>query len=270
MRVGFDIGGTFTDIIVHADDGRVFTSKVLSLLERVGEDVVASVQPLIRREKVESLIHGTTVAANAVIEGTIALTGFITTRGFRDELEMRGQRRPNIYDVNWDRLPPLIPRSLRLEVSERILGDGSIEQALDLEGARKVIAQLLQHDPEAIAVCLINSYLNPIHERQLASLITQIAPNVVICLSSDVHPEIKEYERASTTAITASLIPVVDRLSESPGANPLIIGQPNLSDAIQRRNHVGGGCAQTARLHNRIRACRRRTRSSAARFGMRT
>jgi N-methylhydantoinase A/oxoprolinase/acetone carboxylase beta subunit len=96
MRVGFDIGGTFTDIIVHADDGRVFTSKVLSLLERVGEDVVAFVQPLVRREKVESLIHGTKVAANAVIEGIIALTGFITTRGFRDELEMRGQRRPNI------------------------------------------------------------------------------------------------------------------------------------------------------------------------------
>src|SRR5215472_15215147 len=115
MRVGFDIGGTFTDVIIRADDGRIHTGKVLSILDRVGDDVAAAVRSVARREQIENFVHGTTVASNAVIEGVTARTALITTRGFRDELEMRGQRRPNIYDVNWERLPALIPRSLRLE-----------------------------------------------------------------------------------------------------------------------------------------------------------
>lgn len=211
MRVGFDIGGTFTDVIIRGDDGRIFTCKVLSILDRVGEDVAGAVRPLARRDKIENFVHGTTVASNAVIEGTTARTALVTTRGFRDELEMRGQRRPNIYDVNWERLPALIPRSLRLEVNERILGNGSVEQPLDLEQARATIEKLVAQQVEAIAVCLINSYLNPVHERQLAGLLAEMAPRTVVCLSSDIHPEIKEYDRASTTAINASLIPVVDR-----------------------------------------------------------
>src|SRR5262249_47057119 len=109
MRVGFDIGGTFTDVIVLGDDGRLTTAKVLSLLDRIGEDIVACVQRASTSPRVENFVHGTTIASNAVIENKTAVTGLITTQGFRDELEMRGQRRPNIYDVNWDRLPPLIP-----------------------------------------------------------------------------------------------------------------------------------------------------------------
>jgi N-methylhydantoinase A len=211
MRVGFDIGGTFTDVIVRGDDGRIFTYKVLSILDRVGDDVASAVRPLARRNKIENFVHGTTVASNAVIEGTTARTALITTRGFRDELEMRGQRRPNIYDVNWERLPALIPRALRIEVNERVLGNGAVEQPLDIEHARTAIERLLAQKIEAIAVCLINSYLNPVHERQLAQVLAEAAPRVVVCLSSDIHPEIKEYDRASTTAINASLIPVVDR-----------------------------------------------------------
>jgi N-methylhydantoinase A len=211
VRVGFDIGGTFTDVIIRDDEGRIFTRKVLSILDRVGDDVAGAVRLLARRDQIENFVHGTTVASNAVIEGTTARTALITTRGFRDELEMRGQRRPNIYDVNWERLPALIPRSLRFEVNERILGNGAIEQPLDLEQARSTIHKLIAQPIEAIAVCLINSYLNPAHERQLAGLLAEIAPRTVVCLSSDIHPEIKEYDRASTTAINASLIPVVDR-----------------------------------------------------------
>src|SRR5215472_7004638 len=211
MRVGFDIGGTFTDVIIRADDGRIHTGKVLSILDRVGEDVAAAVRPVARPDKIENFVHGTTVASNAVIEGTTARTALITTRGFRDELEMRGQRRPNIYDVNWERLPALIPRSLRLEVNERVLGNGSVEQPLDLVQARAAIEKLVAQQVEAIAVCLINAYLNSVHERQLARLLAEIAPRTVVCLSSDIHPEMKEYDRASTTAINASLIPVVDR-----------------------------------------------------------
>lgn len=233
MRVGFDIGGTFTDVIIRADDGRIHTCKVLSILERVGEDVAGAVRPVARRDKIENFVHGTTVASNAVIEGTTARTALITTRGFRDELEMRGQRRPNIYDVNWERLPALIPRSLRLEVNERILGDGSVEQPLDLEQARDTIEKLLAQQVEAIAVCLINSYLNPVHERQLARLLEEMAPRTVVCLSSDIHPEIKEYDRASTTAINASLIPVVNRYLNrleqtlSPLSNRILVMQSN-------------------------------------------
>lgn len=211
MRVGFDIGGTFTDIIALGDDGRIWTRKILSLLDRVADDVATGIRPLARNDPVECFVHGTTMASNAVIEGTAARTGFITTRGFRDELEMRGQRRPNIYDLNWERLPALVPRSLRLEVDERILGDGTVERPLNREGARKAIAAILAQRVEAVAVCLINSYLNATHERQLGELIAELAPGLVVCLSADVHPEIKEYERASTTVINASLIPVVSR-----------------------------------------------------------
>src|SRR5215831_5562765 len=143
MRVGFDIGGTFTDVIVLGDDRQLTTAKVLSLLDQVGEDIVACVQRSASNAQVESFVHGTTIGSNAVIENKTAVTGLITTKGFRDELEMRGQRRPNIYDVVWDRLPPLVPRSLRLEIRERILGDGSIEQSLDPKEAQEVIRKLL-------------------------------------------------------------------------------------------------------------------------------
>jgi N-methylhydantoinase A len=233
MRVGFDIGGTFTDVIIRTGDGGIFTSKVLSILDRVGEDVARAVRLLARKDEIENFVHGTTVASNAVIEGTTARTALLTTRGFRDELEMRGQRRPNVYDVNWERLPPLIPRSLRFEVNERILGSGAIEQPLDLDEARATIVKVVAEEIEAIAVCLINSYLNPVHEQELARLLTEMAPRVIVCISSDVHPEMKEYDRASTTAINASLIPVLDRyLSRleqtlSPLSSRLLVMQSN-------------------------------------------
>ncbi len=211
MRVGFDIGGTFTDVIVLGDDGQLTTAKVLSLLDRVGEDIVTCVQRSSAQPQVESFVHGTTIGSNAVIENKTAVTGLITTHGFRDELEMRGQKRPNIYDVSWDRLPPLVPRSLRLEVRERILGNAQVERPLDMAEARQAIQKLLDAHVEAIAVSFINAYLNPQHEQQVGKLLTEMAPRMVVCLSSDIHPEIREYERTSTTVINASLIPVVDR-----------------------------------------------------------
>ncbi len=233
MRVAFDIGGTFTDVIVLGEAGQLTTAKVLSLLDRVGEDIVACVQQASTTPQVENFVHGTTIAANAVIENKIAVTGLLTTQGFRDELEMRGQRRPNIYDVNWDRIPPLVPREMRLEISERILGNGTIEQPLNSQEAAAVIKRLLAEGVEAIAVCLINSYLNPVHEQELGKLIAEISPQTVVCLSSDIHPEIREYERASTTTINAALIPVVanymDRLEKhlASYSDQLLIMQSN-------------------------------------------
>ena len=211
MRVAFDIGGTFTDVIALADNGRLVTAKVLSVLDRVGEDIVATIPRLASEEPVDGFVHATTICSNAVIENNAAPTGLLTTRGFRETLEMRGQKGPQVHDARWDRLRPLVPRNLRLEVNERILGNGTIEKALDVKQAGEVIRKLVNAKVEAIAVCLINSYLNPSHEKQLGELIRKIAPNLVVCLSSEVHPEFREYERSSTTVINASLIPVVNR-----------------------------------------------------------
>ncbi|MBM3490361.1 MAG: hydantoinase/oxoprolinase family protein [Alphaproteobacteria bacterium] len=211
MRVGFDIGGTFTDIVVADDDGRLHTAKVLSLLDQVGADIAAAVEHAAKEAPVAAFVHGTTIASNAVIEGKAAPTGLLTTRGFRDELEMRGQRRPNVFDANWNRLPPLVPRRWRREIEERILGDGSIEHPLDARQVQAEVRRLVADGVEAIAVSLINAYLNPRHEAEIGRLIDQLAPELVVCLSSEVHPEIREYERASTTVINASLIPIVRR-----------------------------------------------------------
>jgi N-methylhydantoinase A len=211
VRVAFDIGGTFTDVIVIGDDGRITTTKVLSLLDRVGEDIIACIRPLAHSQAVECFVHGTTIASNAIIEGNTAPTALITTRGFRDNLEMRGERRPNVQDPNWIRGPALVPRRLRLELGERILGDGTVEQALNPDEARALLRTLAAEQLEAIAVCFINSYLNPVHEQQLRSLMADSGLDAAICLSSEIYPQIREYDRTSTTVINASLIPVVDR-----------------------------------------------------------
>jgi N-methylhydantoinase A len=234
MRVGFDIGGTFTDVIVLRDDGKIDTVKVLSLLDHVGEDIVKCIRQSGTSSHIDNFVHGTTIASNAVIEGTTAPTGYITTRGFRDDLEMRSERRPNIQDPNWFRSRPLVPRRLRLEVTERILGDGSIDTPLDVEDARHSIREFVRQGIETIAICLLNSYLNPQHERELAKLIrSELGPKFVVCLSSDIYPQIREYERASTTVINASLIPVVDRYLDkleshlSAYSNRLLVMQSN-------------------------------------------
>jgi N-methylhydantoinase A len=212
MRVAFDIGGTFTDVIVIGDDGQIITRKVLSLLDHVGEDIVECIRRLAQMHEVECFVHGTTIASNAIIESKTAPTVLITTRGFRDNLEMRGERRPNVQDPNWIRGPALVPRRLRLELTERILGDGTVEQALNPDEARGVLRTLAGEPIEAIAVCFINSYLNPVHEEQLRRLILEeLGLDAAVCLSSEIYPQIREYDRTSTTVINASLMPVIDR-----------------------------------------------------------
>src|SRR4051812_15699147 len=151
MRIGFDIGGTFTDVIALTDSGQLKTAKLLSLTDTIGDSIGAFIDDLKLTETVEQFIHATTIASNAVIERKTALTGLLCTKGFRDDLEMRGQRRPNVYDFNWDRLPPLVERAMRLELNERILADGSVDKPLDLAEAEKAIRELLAHGVVAIA-----------------------------------------------------------------------------------------------------------------------
>ncbi len=190
MRVAFDIGGTFTDVIVFGDDGTLQTAKVLSLLDRVGEDIVAFVARSSPHPQVENVVHGTTIVSNAVIK--IPRRWRLHHSG--DELEMRGQRAEYLRR-QLGALAPLVPRERRLEVHERILGNGVVERPLDVPQAKAAIQKLLDQDVAAIAVCFLNAYLNPRHEQQLHELIAEIAPHLVVCLSSEVHPEIREYER---------------------------------------------------------------------------
>ncbi|MCH9675163.1 MAG: hydantoinase/oxoprolinase family protein, partial [Gammaproteobacteria bacterium] len=146
QRVAFDIGGTFTDVIVLDSSGRLHATKVLSLMDELGSAIATCIRAVDDAEPVKGFVHGTTIASNAVIEGTTARTALITTAGFRDELEIRGQRRPNIYDANWDRLAPLVPRALRFEVAERILGNATVDTPLDDASLREALDGALTAD----------------------------------------------------------------------------------------------------------------------------
>src|SRR5271167_3503125 len=135
-RVAFDIGGAFTDIVVVSGEGNLQTYKVLSIPEQVARDLRRPIEAVLKEtghKELASLVHGTTIASNALLEGKAAVTGLITTRGFRDELEIRRLARPGIYDFLWERMPPLIPRRRRKEVAERITAQGEVLTPLDLE-----------------------------------------------------------------------------------------------------------------------------------------
>ena len=213
-RLGIDIGGTFTDIVLIADDGSVLTQKVPSTPDNYAEGIAAGLASLLPRQ-ISEVVHGTTVATNTILERKGALTGLITTKGFRDVLEIGRLRYPRLYDLTWEKPLPLASRRLRREVKERIGANGEIVQPLVVEEAREMIRWMLAQNIDSLAVCLINAYINPTHERQLGELIREIAPDLPVSLSCDVLPEIKEYERTSTTVINAYLQPVVSRYLHS-------------------------------------------------------
>lgn len=231
MRVAFDIGGTFTDVVIE-HERRLYTAKLLSLLDQVGEDIVRETGR-VRSGQVDRYIHATTICSNALVQGRVARTALLTTRGFRDVLEMRNQKGPRRGGLGWEPPKPIVARNLRYEIDERIAADGSVLTPLDEAQARETISDLVAKGVEAIAVSLLNSYENDSHERQLAALVREMAPQLVLCLSCDVHPEIREYERVSTTVINTGLIPVartyLDKLEGQLGAtsNDLLIMQSN-------------------------------------------
>jgi len=217
-RVAFDIGGTFTDIVVVTGDRRLRTYRVLSIPEKVAQEVRRPIEKVLSEtghERLANLVHGTTIASNAVLEGKGAVTGLITTRGFRDEIEMRRLAGPAMFDFLWERNPPLIPRRRRREVTERITAQGAIFTPLNVEETKEALRELQRQKVEAIAICFINSYTNPTHENQAASLAHELAAEAALCTSFEVLPEIREYERTSTTCINAYLMPVVNRYLDS-------------------------------------------------------
>ena len=194
MRVGIDIGGTFTDIVCIEPDGTVTTCKVSSSVDDYSRSIGESLPGIIqsrgqKTSAVREIIHGTTVATNAILEQRGAKTALITTKGFRDVLELRRIRMPELYNWDWDKPPDLVERRFRREVDERIDARGAIVTPLDLDQTRSLVDEILATDGiESLAVCLINSYANPVHEvaiRDIVPLAQCLAPGVAIASEPD-------------------------------------------------------------------------------------
>ena len=211
LRIGIDIGGTFTDLVAITEDGRVSTHKTASTPHDYGEGIIEGIEALLSREPgfVSDVLHATTVGSNTVLEGTGARTALITTRGFRDILEIRDLRMPVLYDQRWTKPLALVERRLRLEVTEKLRPDGSISVPLDPASVAAAIDRLREERVESVAICLLHSYANPAHEREVAEAVRAALPAVAISVSSEILPEIKEYPRTSTTVINAYVQPVV-------------------------------------------------------------
>src|ERR1700693_4087306 len=213
FRAGVDIGGTFTDIVLLGEGGERYTKKVSSTVDDYARAIVDGLSQLfgeIGGGRIAELLHGTTVASNAILEHKGARTGLITTRGFRDVLEIRNLRMPRLYDMSWTKPLPLVERRWRVEVDERVNAQGGIDIPLDEASVERAVRFLVGEGVEAIAGCLLHSYLNPSHEERVKEIAARLAPDMSLCISAEVLPVINEYERTSTTVINAYVRPIVE------------------------------------------------------------
>jgi N-methylhydantoinase A/oxoprolinase/acetone carboxylase beta subunit len=210
-RIGADVGGTFTDVILQRADGSATIRKLLSTPPNYDAAVIEAVAGLTNGTPVEGVVHGTTVATNAVLEHRGALTALVTTAGFRDVLELRRLRIPRMYEPFWRKPEPLVPRRLRFEIAERMGADGAVLRALDDEDARAVAGRLREAGVESVAVCLLHSYLYPAHEERLGAILREELPGVAVSLSSEILREQREYERSATTVVNAYVRPLMER-----------------------------------------------------------
>lgn len=235
FRIGVDIGGTFTDAVAISDEGRIRTSKSLTTPGRLYDGVLNAVEGLrVPWDEVDAFIHGTTAGLNAFLERRGARVALLTTKGFRDVYEIGRANRPQMYDVRYRPPAPLVPRRHVFEVTERVAADGSVITPIDETSAAEVIAGLAG-DFDAVAVCLLHAYANPAHERRIESLVRRHAPGLSVVCSSDIAPEWREYERTSTTVISAYIAPIVEqyltdlarKLEERGLRSPLRVMQSN-------------------------------------------
>lgn len=216
MRLGCDIGGTFTDFVLLDDEtGEIKVYKCLTTPGDPSDAVEEGVRALAERvpelaHKMKEVIHGTTLVINAIIERKGALTGLITTEGFRDVLELGRETRYAPYDVFAEFPKPLVPRPLRMEVSERLRADGSVLKPLDVNQAAETVRALKKEGVKSIAVCLLNSFENPAHELAIKEIIVREFPEVSVSTSYEVLPQIREYERTSTTVANAYVKPLTE------------------------------------------------------------
>ncbi|WP_054952683.1 hydantoinase/oxoprolinase family protein [Flaviflexus massiliensis] len=218
LRIGVDTGGTFTDVCAFDDEsGEVFVRKVSSTPKDPGSAIVTGVAELLEQAgdrqvtDVDFFAHGTTVGTNTLLTHGGVKTGLITTRGFRDLLELGRGRRPHMYNPQVDKPVPFVPRELRYEINERVRHTGQIEVALNEEEVREVVRELGEKGVESIAVCFLYSFIAPQHEQKVAEIIREMLPEVHVSLSSQVLPEFREYERLSTVVTNAYIAPVIFR-----------------------------------------------------------
>ena len=214
-RIGIDIGGTFTDAVVMDETSGEFRPvKVPSTPDDPSRGFMEALTrgfeiTKVRPEQVTFVVHGTTVATNTIIQHKGARVGLIASEGFRDVLEIAWQIRPDLYDIFYDKPVPLVPRHLCLGVPERVDSEGKVLVPLDEDAVRRSARRLRREKVEAIVICFLHSYRNPAHERRAARIIQREFPDLLLCTSSEVCPEYREYTRASTAAINAVLLPGV-------------------------------------------------------------
>jgi len=220
FRVAIDIGGTFTDLVLL--DEATGATRIIKLPSTPSDPSIGFENTINRilqsgnvaPSELVHLVHGTTVATNAIIKDTVAKTGLITTRGFRDVLEIGRQVRPHLYDLTRDKPKPLVPRSLRLEVTERVDNLGRVLVPLDEDEAKTAVESLRKEDVSSIAVCFLHSYANSTHEAKVGAIIEKHFPAAFVSISSEICPEFREYERMSTVVLNASVMPIVSKYLE--------------------------------------------------------
>ena len=220
FRVAADVGGTFTDIACLSAEGELSTCKVPSTPPDYASAIIEGIQTLtaslqVAPRDLAEVLHASTVATNAILEGKGARTALVTTEGFRDVLELRRIRVPRLYEPLYEKPAPLVPRRSRYEVRERMDSRGKVVTPLDEAQVRRLAEVLGESGVEAIAISLLHSYMNPAHEKRIAALLRAALPGCFVSVSSEVLPEIREYERTSTTVVNAYVGPVMSRYLQS-------------------------------------------------------
>lgn len=210
-RLAVDIGGTFTDVVLLGEDGDLRTAKVATTPDDPSRGVLAGIGQLLPEglSGLEAFVHGTTIVLNALLERRGAVTGLITTKGFRDVLEIMRTNRPDLYDLQQEKPPPLVPRPLRLEVNERLDSKGRELRPLDRREVKAVARTLVERGAESIAICFLFSFLNPAHERAAQEAIAEEFPDLPVSISADVAREWREFERTSTVVINSYCRPLM-------------------------------------------------------------
>ncbi len=216
MKLGIDIGGTFTDFVLFdTNSDQLFFAKTLTTYPEPTVGIFNGIRELEDKfgftiNKVNDIVHGTTLVTNAVIERKGAKTAFITTKGFEDVLEIGREMRYDIYDIFLTMPKPLVPRNLRMGISERVDTHGHVLTQLQKEELQTVVEELKRNHIESVGICLLNSFANTSHEQELGNFLAKNAPDIYFSLSSEIMPEIREYERSSATAMNAYVQPITD------------------------------------------------------------
>lgn len=242
-RIGIDIGGTFTDVVVARDDGLIETRKVPSTPDDYSRGIAVAIKGLVEEfqttpDRITGIVHATTVATNAILEYKGARTGLLTTEGFRDVLEMRRLRIPVLYDLQYDKPKPLAARHLRLEARERLGPDGSVRVPLAEADVVEAARRFREAKVEAVAISFLHAYANPDHEIAAEAILRkELGEDVYICRGSEILPEIREYERTSTVVVNAYIGPVVRNYASALTARLASIGVTCQVEMM----HSGGG-----------------------------